>query len=609
MKRTARTACPLPADPRRLVIFSFFDAGGVVDDYVRLSLEALRPHADEIVVIVNGALTPDGRETLERYAEDVVVRPNEGFDIGAHRDALRRMRGRLEEFDEVVMTNDTWFGAVRPWAGVFERMDARACDFWGLTDHAAVSPNPLTRRGTAPYHLQSYWIAARREMVLSASWQRYWDRLGALDSYVDAVLRHELKFTSWFSDRGWVGDVAFGVANYATENPSLFEPLDLIADGCPALKRRALFHWPPLLSAFASVGPDVLDEATREGYPREVVVANLSRTVAPRIVNVACGLHTVVLASPATIPQRFAGRLLVVAPLNNACDPSSLARRIEAITAGWDEGVDLLLVSQHEETAVPPSLVDVVSRGSARLVVEPRGADFALFSTSLFDVAGYEMVLRLADGSGAPADTRLERMLADPGSAGVVAQLFRDESRLGVLFASLDHRGSRIGDGWGVVRERYLQLVSWLGIRVPADDVTPLAPFGGAYLARTAALDLLLGANWPASPVDMEYAGTVNDVAGMLLAPAAGERGWHTRTVSSAHDLEASHTSMEYVASQLAALIPGESYRKIDYLRHSEPILDDSALQILKMLLRRRYPGFVGYVRRVADRLRRTIRN
>ena len=33
--------------------------------------------------------------------------------------------GALAEFDEIVLTNDTWFGPVRPFGPLFERMNAR----------------------------------------------------------------------------------------------------------------------------------------------------------------------------------------------------------------------------------------------------------------------------------------------------------------------------------------------------------------------------------------------------------------------------------------------------------------------------------------------------
>lgn len=608
MNRSVPAPRVLTAQAKRLILFSFFDAAGVVDESVRLSLEGLRPHAEEILVIVNGAVGAVGRKTLEEYADAVLARPNDGFDIGGHRHALRLLRSRLHEFDEIVMTNDTWYGPVRPWAPVFARMDARACHFWGLTDHAAVTPNPVTLRGSAPYHIQSYWIAVRRDMFLSAQWSRYWDSLGRLRTYVDAVTRHELRFTGWFRARGWVGETAFGCEHYATANPSLFEPLDLILAGCPTLKRRALFHWPPLLSAYASIGPVVLEAATDAGYPREVVLANLSRTVAPRTVNIAAGLHSVVMPAADVGADNDLGKMLVVIGVGAASDVSRLARRIQALTRACGHAVDLLVVVGDDidaDTAPFENLTDI----GVRYAVPARvGVDHALLSAAgVVDLADYDLVLRLADEDS--ADSRFEELMQERRTARAVMELFRDEPRLGLMFASLDHLGGgRIGDGWRQARPLYEQLASWIGVGVPVDDVTPLAPFDGSYLARPAALRRLCEADWQGAPIsgfDME---TIKDTLGILLATTAGQSGWHTRTVVSAEDVVVSHTMMEYQASAIASLVPGSGYQKIDYLRHSGPIRDDTAGELVKMLLRRKHPRFVARLRRTAAMVRRVLR-
>ncbi len=76
----------------------------------------MRAHSHRILAVVNGALGPDGRERLAPVVDEVLERQNTGFDIGAQRDALRHLGEQVSEFDEIVLTNDTWFGPVRPFA-------------------------------------------------------------------------------------------------------------------------------------------------------------------------------------------------------------------------------------------------------------------------------------------------------------------------------------------------------------------------------------------------------------------------------------------------------------------------------------------------------------
>ena len=96
-----------------------------------------------MLVVVNGVLSAEGLGRLEGLADEVLVRENRGFDVGAFRDALVHVGEDLAGFDEVLLTNDTWFGPVGSFDGVFARMDAREVDFWGLTDHAQ-APDPFS---------------------------------------------------------------------------------------------------------------------------------------------------------------------------------------------------------------------------------------------------------------------------------------------------------------------------------------------------------------------------------------------------------------------------------------------------------------------------------
>ncbi|WP_344740296.1 rhamnan synthesis F family protein, partial [Microbacterium awajiense] len=217
-------------------------------------------------------------------SDAVLVRENRGYDIWAHKEGLA-FEGDLSGFDEVVLTNDTWFGPVREFGPVFERMDARAVDVWGMTDHAEEVPNPFTKEGRLPYHLQSFWIAVRRGMFLSEAWERYWRELPEMPDYYDAVLTHEAVFTEYFTDRGFVAEAAFSYREYPTTHPALFNADLLIEDGCPLLKRRPLFHYPPFLDRHAVIGRWTLQVVERYGYPMPLIWRNLAMNVPPRVLN------------------------------------------------------------------------------------------------------------------------------------------------------------------------------------------------------------------------------------------------------------------------------------------------------------------------------------
>ena len=164
-----------PADGRRVVFYLLHDNRGDVDDYIVYKLSELRPFAEHIFVVVNGELTAEGRARLDAVADTVWVRANVGFDVWGYKTAMEQFGlDRLAEYDELILMNYTWFGPVRSFAPLFERMDQVPGHFWGLTDYGEEIPNPYTRTGILHRHIQSHWIAVRRTMFTSAQWQCAW---------------------------------------------------------------------------------------------------------------------------------------------------------------------------------------------------------------------------------------------------------------------------------------------------------------------------------------------------------------------------------------------------------------------------------------------------
>ncbi len=86
-------------------------------------LAEMRPYADHIFVVVNGAVTDEGRRRLEPVADTVWSRDNVGFYVWGYKSAMEEFGiERLAEYDELILMNYTWFGPVGSFAPVFDRM-------------------------------------------------------------------------------------------------------------------------------------------------------------------------------------------------------------------------------------------------------------------------------------------------------------------------------------------------------------------------------------------------------------------------------------------------------------------------------------------------------
>lgn len=236
------------SNEKRLIIYFFYDKAGVVDDYVRVMLEDLRKNSDEIHVVCNGVLKAEGKQILEGLADKVIVRDNKGFDVWAYKTALEEVGyENLKNYGEIVLMNFTIMGPVYPFKEMFDSMDSRDLDFWGLTVFHEVPYDPFgtIKFNYIPLHLQSHFIAIRTPMLESKEFIDYWKNMQMITCYEEAVGCHEAIFTKTFADLGFKWDVYVDTRDEASDCycPMIMKPRYIIQEKrCPVFKRRNFFH-------------------------------------------------------------------------------------------------------------------------------------------------------------------------------------------------------------------------------------------------------------------------------------------------------------------------------------------------------------------------------
>ncbi len=233
---------------KRLVIFFFYDKDGVVDDYIPYMLNDIKENCTELLVVCNGELNDEGRSKFEKLTDNIIVRENVGFDVWAYKAGMGHYGwDKLGEFDEVVLMNFTIMGPLYPFKEMFSTMNKKDIDFWGLTIYHGAPFDPFNKikYGFLPLHLQSHFIAIRKEMLKSEVFRQYWDEMPMITSYEEAICWHEAIFTKEFEDKGYKWDVYVDTRDLVKHSycPLLMSPLELIKNRrCPIIKRRSFFH-------------------------------------------------------------------------------------------------------------------------------------------------------------------------------------------------------------------------------------------------------------------------------------------------------------------------------------------------------------------------------
>ena len=231
----------------RCAIFLYYDREGKVDDYVIYLLKSLKPHVKNLLAVCNGTLTEEGTKRLESVTDEVLFRANSGFDVGGYREGLFYYGFKeLQKYDEVIMLNYTFFGPLYPFSEMFDEMEKRDLDFWGITRHHKVDFDPygVNRYGYLPEHIQSHFIVLRNRFFMSDDYKEFIFNLKNPTSYVESICEYESIFTKHFEDLGYKWDTYVDTSEYEgyAYCPIMFYLKDMIEkQRCPIVKRRSFF--------------------------------------------------------------------------------------------------------------------------------------------------------------------------------------------------------------------------------------------------------------------------------------------------------------------------------------------------------------------------------
>lgn len=141
---------------KRLCIFSFYDKDGKADNYIAYLLNDLLSQIDRLIVVVNGYMTEDSKTLFKRYTDEIVVRPNLGYDAGAYKHVLMKLGNEeIKKYDQLVLCNDTFFGPFHSFEKIFNKMEKEDCDFWGLSGiFDSLFP-----------HIQSFFLVFKEKII------------------------------------------------------------------------------------------------------------------------------------------------------------------------------------------------------------------------------------------------------------------------------------------------------------------------------------------------------------------------------------------------------------------------------------------------------------
>jgi lipopolysaccharide biosynthesis protein len=565
---------------RRICIFSFYDPQGVVDDYAIFFLRKLGEFAQTIIFYSNGPLSRDSEIKLRGVVDDVVLRPNVGLDVLAYKEGLEGIEYNREGlYDAVLMVNHTCYGPVYPFSELFEEMESRDCDFWGVSAHAEMTPNPLTGVGTLPYHLNANFIAVRAGMLGSLSFRQYWDDISVGPSYEEAIMSHEARFTEHFTSLGYKASCYLDKRSYGTHYPMMLDLDETLIDRNPLIKRRAFFHDSRYFEQYAADLPRALSIlAKTSDYNPELIWRNVVRQAELRTLNTNAALTSVLpdVRLKQNAPLYDYGAIAVCAHVYY----TDMLEEILSLTDTIPVPYDFIATT---ETKAKKATIEKAVEGRknvrnviVRVVEQNRGRDMAaLFITcrDLFLDDRYSLVCRLhtkkmphhwSGRANLFKRHMFENLLNSEGYTTNVLDMFHDKPWIGVAVPPLVHIAyGTMGHAWSSNREKAEEIKKLLELKVPFDSNTPVGAFGGMFWFRPRALRKLFAYQWKWTDYDAEphpLDGALTHAQERMICYTAQDAGYTIQQIISSHLAGWNYAMLEYKLQKLSAALPNSSF-------------------------------------------------
>lgn len=558
---------------KRVAIAFFHDADGIVDDYMIYLIKSLKPFVERTVFVSNGKLQPQSLKKVKEVVPEIIERENQGLDVGGYKAGLDYIGfDELKKYDEVILYNHTIFGPFYPFSEMFNEMEKRNVDFWGITAHKAETQ--VFFGGSVPYHIQSHFIAIRNTITSKPNFEDYWRNLPPINSYADSVQYHEGRFTKYFEDLGFKHSVYLDDDKLQSHHPILEQVDKCLEERCPIIKRRSFFHDPLRVDWKAINFPRALRiiEKTSD-YDMGLAWKNIIRTVKPRELT-ANSARLSILSDKSNEVSNNSIKLKigVFIHLYYVDELDFIKKYITNIPCDFD-----LFISTSDENNA--EIIKKYFKNNIcykkltiRVVEQNRGRDMSALFITFRDILlsdKYDVACRLhskktpqcfPSQSAYFIEHLFENLLGSKSYVDNLLNLFQKDPNLGLVMPPVIHIGfGTLGFSWYTNKPKVEEICKKLHINVPLDDNTPVAPYGTMFWFRPKALRKLFEYKWNWEDFNAEPNHVDGGLAHALertIAYATHDASYYSQHVLSTKEAPYNYVMLEYKLQKLMSYMP-----------------------------------------------------
>jgi len=532
---------------KRCCICVFWEKNGVVRDYITSYIKGLQEISQKVLVVVNGEISFDSRKKLNELGVDILQRKNKGFNFGAWKDSIKYLGyHELSQYDEVILTNTSCYGPIYPLSEMFEEMESRDCDFWGITKYHELNSNNTLLGGKSKciQYIQSYFLVFNKNVVLSKCFNSWWSHVKYQKDYRNVLRLYETRLTNYFEKNRFKSDtyIDLNITKAYVDNPLLITDKLLTMTRMPLIKRNAL------VSEYENFVSDTLTYQTnnilefiktKTNYNIDLIYEDIISSYP--MSEIKQSLHLNYILSPKIT---FSKENTLKTALIMYIYYEDLVEYCFKYAKSMPEGSDIYIVSSKLSTIKTSKEKSSMLAGYNLIyrLKENRGRDVSAYLVTCADVfKNYDLICCMHDKKTPQSKGIIsndfsyqcyECNLASKEYVNNIISLFRNNKYLGMLTNPILHfwkyRTDVAGNELSINTPQVENLYKKLKLNIPFDK-HPIAPFGSMFWIRSEAIKPLFRHCWayedfPDEPLPPD--GTVSHAIERIYPSVVQEAGF-----------------------------------------------------------------------------------
>lgn len=568
--------------PKRIAIYVIYDKDGILDGYRKYYLQELRKVTDYIVGVVSGTLTPESRKELEGLTDDFFVRENVGLLAYSWIDGIAHIGwDTLEEYDELLMLNDSFFGPFYPLSDMMDAAEESDADFYGaMKNFEEKSYTQIAGRPMKHGHFRGsicYFYIIKERLLHSPEFKKYWSSKPEVKEDWDTYFFSEISFFDYVKDAGFKIDAYQGnqLKGYLFDNlthnmHALVEdnkiPFARIRPFCTDLKDQSLqFNY----------GKDprqTLEYIKKHtNYDTNLIWDFILRTKNLTNIWSQMQLEYVIQRDGVEKPFKYSKSVAVILHIYY----EDLVDEIADYCVNFPPNTDFYVTTIKEDTEKAIQKAFQKRELNFRCQRRPNvGVAMSTLWVTYVDVVTggkYEYICYFHDkkspytefaAQGEQFATRCyENLFGTKEIVKNIINLFEENPRLGILGAPEVYHGTYFEvalRSWQINYNNTVKLAEKLDLHVNIDpSITPIAPYGDMFWFRASALKKVVGHGFTYKDMDVKYSmdGTILHAIERIYGFAAQDAGYYYADVINTDDARSDLINYRYMLHQFVSIM------------------------------------------------------